>query len=45
MNRGGLDVVGWQHVDGHGVTVTAVTDELHMRSYYDEWQRRMGGES
>ncbi|SNX97147.1 Ring hydroxylating alpha subunit (catalytic domain) [Geodermatophilus sabuli] len=39
MNRG-LDVTEWQSlVDG--VIVTAVTDELHMRSYYDEWLRRM----
>lgn len=43
MNRG-LDVAGWQSVDEHGVTVTAVTDELHMRGYYEEWQRRMRGE-
>ena len=41
MNRG-LGVADWQSTDENGVVVTAVTDELHMRSYYDEWQRRMG---
>ncbi|WP_340538836.1 aromatic ring-hydroxylating oxygenase subunit alpha [Nocardioides sp. GXZ039] len=40
MNRG-LDVTEWQSLDEDGVIVTAVTDELHMRSYYDEWLRRM----
>lgn len=40
MNRG-LDVTEWQSLGDDGVIVTAVTDELHMRSYYDEWLRRM----
>ncbi|MFJ9392985.1 Rieske 2Fe-2S domain-containing protein [Nocardioides sp. NPDC101246] len=40
MNRG-LDVSGWQSIGEDGVIVTAVTDELHMRSYYEEWLRRM----
>jgi phenylpropionate dioxygenase-like ring-hydroxylating dioxygenase large terminal subunit len=40
MNRG-LDVAGWQSLGDDGVIGTAVTDELHMRSYYDEWLRRM----
>lgn len=44
MNRG-LEVSGWQSSDEDGVTETAVTDELHMRSYYDEWQRRMNEEA
>lgn len=40
MNRG-LDVTGWQSTGDDGVVVTAVTDELHMRGYYEEWLRRM----
>ncbi len=40
MNRG-LDVTPWQSLGEDGVIATAVTDELHMRSYYDEWLRRM----
>jgi phenylpropionate dioxygenase-like ring-hydroxylating dioxygenase large terminal subunit len=40
MNRG-LDVTEWQSLGDDGVIVTAVTDELHMRSYYVEWLRRM----
>lgn len=43
MNRG-LDVPGWQNVLGEdGVTITKVTDELHMRSYFAEWLRLMNG--
>ncbi|ABL80349.1 MULTISPECIES: aromatic ring-hydroxylating dioxygenase subunit alpha [unclassified Nocardioides] len=42
MNRG-LGT-GWQSVGADGVVKTAVTDELHMRSYYVEWVKRMGGE-
>lgn len=41
MNRG-LDVTGWQSIGEDGAIVTAVTDELHMRGYYEEWLRRMG---
>ncbi|MGV9672065.1 aromatic ring-hydroxylating oxygenase subunit alpha [Gordonia sp. NPDC003504] len=43
MNRG-LDVTDWQSIGEDGVIVTAVTDELHMRGYYEEWQRRMRGQ-
>lgn len=43
MNRG-LDVTGWQEIGEDGVVVTAVTDELHMRGYYEEWLRRMRAE-
>ena len=42
MNRG-LGT-GWQSVEPGGVVKTAVTDELHMRSYYAEWVKRMGGD-
>ena len=41
MNRG-LGT-GWQSAAEDGVISTAVTDELHMRSYYAEWIKRMGG--
>ncbi|UTT51088.1 MULTISPECIES: aromatic ring-hydroxylating dioxygenase subunit alpha [Rhodococcus] len=44
MNRG-LGVADWQSLKEDGVIVTAVTDELHMRSYYEEWQRRMEGQN
>jgi hypothetical protein len=44
MNRG-LNVDGWQTIDENGVIVTAVTDEIHMRGYYEEWLRLMNGES
>jgi phenylpropionate dioxygenase-like ring-hydroxylating dioxygenase large terminal subunit len=44
MNRG-LDVSEWQSLGEDGVIVTAVTDELHMRSYYEEWQLRMRGQA
>ena len=41
MNRGiGTD---WQEVLADGVVKTAVTDELHMRRYYEEWLRLMEG--
>ncbi|GLB68312.1 aromatic ring-hydroxylating oxygenase subunit alpha [Arthrobacter mangrovi] len=43
MNRG-LNVDGWQTIDENGVIVTAVTDEIHMRGYYEEWLRLMNGE-
>lgn len=43
MNRG-LNVDGWQTIDESGVIVTAVTDEIHMRGYYEEWLRLMNGE-
>ncbi|SDU73301.1 aromatic ring-hydroxylating oxygenase subunit alpha [Gordonia westfalica] len=42
MNRG-LDATDWQTVEHDGVIRSAVTDEIHMRSYYEEWRRRMGG--
>lgn len=41
MNRG-LGT-GWQSINEDGVVETAVTDELHMRAYYDEWLRQMEG--
>ncbi|MEO2108561.1 MAG: Rieske 2Fe-2S domain-containing protein [Actinomycetota bacterium] len=41
MNRG-LGT-GWQQVSAEGVVSTAVTDELHMRRYYQEWVKRMDG--
>ncbi|QMU21991.1 aromatic ring-hydroxylating oxygenase subunit alpha [Gordonia rubripertincta] len=44
MNRG-LDVTDWQSIDENGVVVTAVTDEIHMRGYYEEWRTRMRGEN
>ncbi|MCG2622587.1 aromatic ring-hydroxylating dioxygenase subunit alpha [Arthrobacter sp. I2-34] len=44
MNRG-LNVDGWQTIDENGVIVTAVTDEIHMRGYYEEWLRLMNGET
>ena len=41
MNRGlGTD---WHEVMDDGVVKTAVTDELHMRRYYEEWLRLMEG--
>lgn len=40
MNRG-VGVDGWRSTPEDGSIRTAVTDELHMRSYYDEWLRRM----
>ncbi|TFB75419.1 aromatic ring-hydroxylating dioxygenase subunit alpha [Cryobacterium glaciale] len=40
MNRG-LNVDGWQTLDANGVVVSAVTDEIHMRSYFEEWLRLM----
>ena len=43
MNRG-LNVDGWQTMDENGVIVTAVTDEIHMRGYYEEWLRLMNGD-
>ncbi|WP_142061060.1 Rieske 2Fe-2S domain-containing protein [Pseudarthrobacter sp. B4EP4b] len=44
MNRG-LNVDGWQTMDENGVIVTAVTDEIHMRGYYEEWLRLMNGDA
>lgn len=41
MNRG-LGT-GWQRLGEDGVVQTAVTDELHMRTYYAEWVKRMDG--
>ena len=43
MNRG-LGVDGWQRITDDGVIETAVTDELHMRGYYDAWRARMNGD-
>ncbi|QGU03388.1 Anthranilate 1,2-dioxygenase large subunit [Corynebacterium comes] len=43
MNRG-LDVENWQELNENGVIKSAVTDELHMRSYYSEWLRLMNEE-
>ncbi|MGW0037586.1 aromatic ring-hydroxylating oxygenase subunit alpha [Gordonia sp. NPDC003376] len=43
MNRG-LDVTGWQSITDDGVIMSAVTDEIHARGYYEEWLRRMRGE-
>jgi hypothetical protein len=42
MNRG-LGT-GWQEITEDGAVRTAVTDELHMRHYYQEWVRLMEGE-
>lgn len=42
MNRG-LGT-GWQSVEPDGAVKSAVTDELHMRSYYSEWTKRMDGD-
>lgn len=43
MNRG-LNVENWQEIDESGVVSSAVTDEMHMRQYYDEWLRIMTDE-
>ncbi|ANZ25899.1 aromatic ring-hydroxylating oxygenase subunit alpha [Rhodococcus aetherivorans] len=40
MNRG-FGVEGRQKVDADGVVTGPVTDELHMRGYYQEWLRLM----
>ncbi|MBB6446573.1 aromatic ring-hydroxylating oxygenase subunit alpha [Bacillus benzoevorans] len=37
----GLGVPGRQTMDGHGVISGPVTDELHIRNYYQEWKRLM----
>ena len=34
---------GWQVIGEDGAIEVAVTDELHMRSYYAEWVRLMDG--
>jgi len=41
MNRG-LGT-GWQEITEDGSVKTAVTDELHMRHYYEQWVRLMEG--
>ncbi|MCL2585411.1 MAG: aromatic ring-hydroxylating dioxygenase subunit alpha [Streptosporangiales bacterium] len=35
---------GWQETTENGSVKTAVTDELHMRHYYEQWMRLMEGE-
>ena len=42
MNRG-LDVEGWDGTDERGRRLSPVTDELHMRGYYDVWTALMEG--
>ncbi|HHW37346.1 MAG TPA: Rieske 2Fe-2S domain-containing protein [Bacillales bacterium] len=37
----GLGIPGRQTVDEHGVVTGPVTDELHIRNYYQEWKRLM----
>lgn len=44
MNRG-LGIPGRQQVDQRGIVTGPVTDELHMRGYFHEWQRLMSAES
>lgn len=34
---------GWQEITEDGSVKTAVTDELHMRHYYEQWVRLMEG--
>ncbi len=37
----GLGIPGRQSVDEHGVVTGPVTDELHIRNYYQEWKQLM----